>query len=229
MTAHRDPDRLIHAFLMEGQTELADQVYDAVRATIEQKRQRAVIGPWRMPNMNKLVAFRPRRRRRGRGPRHRYQLLGPAAPGGAGAGSLGCAHGTSRRRSAAPSSTSSTEPPPPQTSTPSPMARACPARPSRRRPQAPTPSGWSGRPGWRHRAVGGTPRRPRSQASRPALVGGHRQGRLAPADRSLALRQQAAGVDCDGWLCIDRLGDIVPENFDARGVRDAGPPPDLAP
>ena len=32
MTARRDPDRLIHAFLMEGQTELADQVFDAVRA-----------------------------------------------------------------------------------------------------------------------------------------------------------------------------------------------------
>jgi hypothetical protein len=55
MNARRDPDRLIHAFLMEGQTELADQVYDAVRATIEQKRQRVVIGPWRMPKMNKLV------------------------------------------------------------------------------------------------------------------------------------------------------------------------------
>ena len=56
MTAPRDPDRLIHAFLMEGQTELADQVYDAVRANIEQKRQRVVIGPWRMPDiMNKLV------------------------------------------------------------------------------------------------------------------------------------------------------------------------------
>ncbi len=55
MTASRDPDRLIDAFLMEGQTELPDQVYDAVRATIERKRQRAVIGPWRMPTMNKFV------------------------------------------------------------------------------------------------------------------------------------------------------------------------------
>src|SRR3954452_12906874 len=40
---------------MDGQTELADPVYDAVRATIERKRQRVVIGPWRMPNMNKLA------------------------------------------------------------------------------------------------------------------------------------------------------------------------------
>jgi hypothetical protein len=55
MNARRDPDRLIHAFLMEGRTELADQVYDAVRATIEDTHQRAVIGPWRMPTMNKLA------------------------------------------------------------------------------------------------------------------------------------------------------------------------------
>jgi hypothetical protein len=55
MSAQRDPDRLIHAFLMEGQTELADPVYDAVRANIEHKRQRVVIGPWRMPTMNKFV------------------------------------------------------------------------------------------------------------------------------------------------------------------------------
>lgn len=56
MNAHRDPDRLINAFLMEGQTELADPVYDAVRATIEQKRQRVVFGPWRLPDiMNKFV------------------------------------------------------------------------------------------------------------------------------------------------------------------------------
>ena len=55
MTAHRDPDRLIHAFLMEGQTELADQVYDAVRSTVEHRRQRVFIGPWRFLDMNKLV------------------------------------------------------------------------------------------------------------------------------------------------------------------------------
>ncbi len=57
MTAQRDTDRLINAFLMEGQTELADQVYDVVRTTIERKRQRAVIGPWRMPDMNKFLAI----------------------------------------------------------------------------------------------------------------------------------------------------------------------------
>jgi hypothetical protein len=57
MTAHRDPDRLIHAFLMEGQTELADPVFDAVRATIERSQQRVVVGPWRMPLMNKFVSL----------------------------------------------------------------------------------------------------------------------------------------------------------------------------
>ncbi len=84
MTAHRDPDQLIKAFLSEGQTELADPVFDAVRATIEQKRQRVVFGPWRMPLMNKLVPF-------GLGAAAVVavlvigsQLLGPAAPGGVG-------------------------------------------------------------------------------------------------------------------------------------------------
>jgi len=55
MTAHRDPDRLIHAFLMEGQTELPDQVYDAVRDRIETTRQRAVIGSWRTPDVNRYL------------------------------------------------------------------------------------------------------------------------------------------------------------------------------
>ena len=57
MTASRDPDRLIRAFLVEGDEELHDQVYDAVRARIEQSPQRFVIGPWRLPVMNKLVGF----------------------------------------------------------------------------------------------------------------------------------------------------------------------------
>ncbi len=55
MTASRDPDRMIHAFLQEGAEQLADQVYDAVRVEVDRKRQRVVIGPWRMPTMNKLV------------------------------------------------------------------------------------------------------------------------------------------------------------------------------
>ena len=55
MTASRDPDRLIRAFLAEGQTDLADQVYDAVRSEIDHTNQRVFIGPWRTPFMNRFV------------------------------------------------------------------------------------------------------------------------------------------------------------------------------
>jgi hypothetical protein len=55
MTASRDPDRLIHAFLNEGLDELPDPVYDAVRDRVEQTRQRTFIGPWRTSNMNRLL------------------------------------------------------------------------------------------------------------------------------------------------------------------------------
>ena len=57
MTTPRDPDRQIHAFLLEGDELLNDQVYDVVRAEIEQKRQRTFIGPWRTPIMNKIVTY----------------------------------------------------------------------------------------------------------------------------------------------------------------------------
>jgi hypothetical protein len=57
MTASRDPDRLIHGFLLEGEEELQDQVYDAVRDAIEQKPQRAFIGPWRISSMNRFLAI----------------------------------------------------------------------------------------------------------------------------------------------------------------------------
>ena len=55
MTAPRDPDRMIRAFLFEGEEQLHDQIYDAIRAEIELKRQRVVLGPWRFPIMNKLM------------------------------------------------------------------------------------------------------------------------------------------------------------------------------
>ncbi len=57
MTASRDPDRLIHQFVLEGEEQLDDQVFDAVRAEIEHKPQRAYVGPWRMPIMSKIVGF----------------------------------------------------------------------------------------------------------------------------------------------------------------------------
>jgi hypothetical protein len=55
MSASRDPDRLIRAFVLDGAERLNDRVYDAVRDDIETRRQRAFIGPWRLPTMNKLV------------------------------------------------------------------------------------------------------------------------------------------------------------------------------
>ena len=57
MTSSRDPDRLIHDFVLEGEEQLPDQVYDAVRGVIERKRQRVVFGPWRTPTMNKIVTI----------------------------------------------------------------------------------------------------------------------------------------------------------------------------
>ncbi len=52
MTAPRDPDLLIRAFLEEGRSELPDRTYDAVRDQIDHTRQRVVIGPWREPSMS---------------------------------------------------------------------------------------------------------------------------------------------------------------------------------
>lgn len=57
MTPSRDPDRLIHAALLEGEDQLRDQVFDAVRAAIEHKRQRVYVGPWRTPIMNRFVTI----------------------------------------------------------------------------------------------------------------------------------------------------------------------------
>lgn len=57
MNASRDPNRLIRAFLREGDDELQDGVYDAVRDAIEKKPQRAFIGPWRISSMNRFLAI----------------------------------------------------------------------------------------------------------------------------------------------------------------------------
>jgi hypothetical protein len=55
MNAPHDLDRQLDAFLRDGPTELPDSSFDAVRDRMEQTRQRVVIGPWRMPDMNKIV------------------------------------------------------------------------------------------------------------------------------------------------------------------------------
>ena len=57
MTAPRNPDRLVEAFLTEGQDELSDRAYDEVRSQIEHTRQRVVIGPWREPRMSTVSRF----------------------------------------------------------------------------------------------------------------------------------------------------------------------------
>ena len=54
MTASRDLDRLIQAFLAEGRTDLPDESFDAVRAGIDRTRQRVLIGPWREPSMSTM-------------------------------------------------------------------------------------------------------------------------------------------------------------------------------
>ena len=84
MTAPHDLDRQLQAFLTDGPTQLPDPSFDAVRDRMEVTRQRVVIGPWRMPDMNKFVPI-------GLGAAAVVmalvigtQFLGRPAPGGAG-------------------------------------------------------------------------------------------------------------------------------------------------
>jgi hypothetical protein len=55
MTASRDPDRLIGAFLAEGITELPDRTFDVVRQRIHGKRQRAVLGRLTEPSTSMIA------------------------------------------------------------------------------------------------------------------------------------------------------------------------------
>ncbi len=57
MTTQHDLDRQLDAFLVDGPTRLPDASFDAVRDRTEQTRQRVVLGPWRFPEMNKLLAI----------------------------------------------------------------------------------------------------------------------------------------------------------------------------
>ena len=57
MTAHHDLDGQLTDFLRDGPTELPYQSFDAVRDRTETARQRVVIGPWRLPEMNKIVTI----------------------------------------------------------------------------------------------------------------------------------------------------------------------------
>ncbi len=57
MTAPRDPDRLIQAFLEDGTDALPDWAFDEVRQDIHRTRQRVAIGPWREPVMSSLAKY----------------------------------------------------------------------------------------------------------------------------------------------------------------------------
>ena len=57
MTAHHDLDEQLTSFLRDGPDELPYQSFDAVRGRTEQTGQRVVIGPWRLPEMNKIVTI----------------------------------------------------------------------------------------------------------------------------------------------------------------------------
>jgi hypothetical protein len=57
MTAHDDLDRRLTDFLRDGPAELPYESFDAVRDRTEQTGQRVVIGPWRLPEMNKIVTI----------------------------------------------------------------------------------------------------------------------------------------------------------------------------
>jgi hypothetical protein len=55
MSAPKDLDRLLRSFLTDGPLELPDPSYDQVRDRTETTRQRAVIGSWRTPDVNRLL------------------------------------------------------------------------------------------------------------------------------------------------------------------------------
>jgi hypothetical protein len=58
MTAPRDPDRLIRAFLEDTGTDmLPDRAFDGVRRDIHRTRQRVVLGPWREQDMSNIARY----------------------------------------------------------------------------------------------------------------------------------------------------------------------------
>ncbi len=85
MTAPHDLDRQLKAFLSDGPTELPDPSFDAVRDRMESTRQRVVIGPWRMPDMDKLMPVALGAAAVVVALVIGAQVLGPPAPGGVGA------------------------------------------------------------------------------------------------------------------------------------------------
>ena len=56
MSATRDPDRLLQAFLDEGPEVLPDRVLSAIQDDVHRLRQRTAFGPWRLSTMRTLLA-----------------------------------------------------------------------------------------------------------------------------------------------------------------------------
>ena len=230
MTARDDLDRRLDAFLLDGPAELPTESYEAARDRIDQTRQRVVLGPWRFPDMNRIVPI-------GLGAAAVVvilvagtQFLGQPASGGVGAAPTADAHGgapsptpvggtVDYQLDGAPTTT--------DVDAVADGASVSGTAVTTSASEAPTPSGWSVPPGmattW---AVGGTTEETTVPGERAGdLVGGHRQGRLAPADRDLALRRQGGGKStASGWLAAIDLAPSMPRTFVARGVRDAGAP-----
>jgi hypothetical protein len=228
MTARRDPDRLIHTFLLEGAEQLQDQAYDAVRAVIDHKRQRAVIGPWRMPTLNKLVPI-------GLGVAAVVvvlvigtRLLGPTASGGVGG---------------APTTTPS---PPPVGGTVQFQGDGAPA--TTEVDAAADGASWSGTAATTF-AVGTHTVRLECAArdGDTWAFGGTTEQTKVPGERAgdwsaVIVRDgspqrigiwlsdaKSEGSDCEGWLGSIDLADIGPENFVPVESGELVPPPDLAP
>lgn len=57
MTAQNDLDRQLNDFLRDGPDELPYPSFDAVRDRTERTAQRVVLGPWRLPEMNKILTI----------------------------------------------------------------------------------------------------------------------------------------------------------------------------
>lgn len=82
MTSPNDLDRQLDAFLLDGPTALPDPSFDAVRDRTEATRQRAYVGPWRLPIMNRLVPLAAGVAVVAVAVVVGFQLLSPPAPGG---------------------------------------------------------------------------------------------------------------------------------------------------
>ena len=206
MTAPHDLDRQLDAFLQDGPTELPDPSFDAVRDRIETTRQRVVIGPWRMPDMNKFVPF-------GLGTAAvvvalvvGIQFLRPPEPAGSAAvpsASPRLADSDRRHRRA----TRRRSPRHPDVDAVADWPRACPARPSRRPSKAPTGPAGVCRPVRRslglrrHDRADHGPRRAAGH-----LVGGRRRRTaIAPADRIRLSDEQGDGGRLRRLARSDRL------------------------